>query len=177
MKPREHFQCVAVMLRVWDVTVMLAIYMAKPLYVWSECKERNMTEIMRIIQGCPDALAEVEFRVKRQHGDNWLEPPSPRASSLNLSTRFQRQQTHEDLQTKPMAFHLLTPLPVESDSSQGHTDGAVYILAASLGAKLCCSGLSLLDVEELCLWEQQVVNSKSSLMWGANSCMSHLFLL
>jgi len=38
--------------------------------------ERDMPEITKIIQGCPDVFAEwtgcltVELRVKRQHGDN-----------------------------------------------------------------------------------------------------------
>lgn len=143
--------------------------------------ERNMPEITKIVQGCPDALAEgtgcltVEFRVKRQHGDNWLELSSPRTSSLNLSTRFQREDTWR--RSADQTFHLLTPFPVESDGLQGHADWAVYILAALLRAKLCCSELSFPDVEELCLWEQWEVKSKSSLMWGANSYVSYLFLL
>lgn len=56
MKPRERYQCVAVMLRVSDVKVTSSLHGQAPVHTNAE--ERNVPEIPKIIQGCPDALAE-----------------------------------------------------------------------------------------------------------------------
>lgn len=183
MKPRGHFEHIAVILIVCDI---IAGYTAKPLFVWHKYRGKEHTRQSQCNSVLPwcfswrDHLPYIEFGAKRQHDDNWWEPPSPWASSLSSCTKFQRQQIHDDLQTKSIAFHLLTQFLMEPHGLQGQAEWAVYILIAPSCANTCCSGLLLPDLHRVwqcSVWEQWEDNSTSSLTWGTTIHMSPLFLL